>query len=76
MQCSVDLTPYLTEDAHRVPKEVEAAHDLVQLPQESADVVALQRVCELGGSNGGCRRASEREGRGGRGKHCRDTHER
>lgn len=35
---------YLTEDAHRVPEEVEAAHDLVQLPQKSADVVALERV--------------------------------
>ena len=39
--------PYLAEDAHRVPEEVETADDLVQLPKKGADVVALERVRQL-----------------------------
>ena len=39
--------PNLAEDAHRIPEEVEAADDLVQLPKKGADVVALERVGQL-----------------------------
>ena len=41
------FTPNLAEDTNWVAKEVEATHDLVQLPQQSADVVALEGVREL-----------------------------
>lgn len=32
---------YLAENTHRIPQKIEAPDDFVELPQESADVVAL-----------------------------------
>lgn len=41
------LVPDLAEDADGISQEVEATYNLVELPQKSADVVALQGVGKL-----------------------------
>lgn len=38
---------YLAEHADWISEKVEATHNLVELPQQRADVVVLQRVRQL-----------------------------